>query len=81
LTQAGTALLLIAPAALAAWRAWRARGGFAMGLMMSDLIASVVADLGRSLSVSPWLVVDRAQATQNNAYWLLIAITLMIVQA
>lgn len=80
LTQAGMALL-VAPAALASFRAWREHRGFPLALMTADLAASVLADLGRSLSVAPWLVTERSQAVQNNAYWLLIVTGLLIVQA
>lgn len=72
--------LLTAPALRAAQRAWRAQPGFPMLLMATALAVSAGVELARACVMLPWVVPDRALATQYNALGLLATIGLVIAQ-
>lgn len=72
--------LLTAPAMRAAQQAWRAQPGFPMLLMATALAVSAGVELARACVMLPWVVPDRALATQYNAWGLLATIGLVIAQ-
>ncbi|WP_310383798.1 GGDEF domain-containing protein [Roseateles sp.] len=62
-------------------RAWRSRGGFALGLMGVDLALSVAAHALRAATVNPAFAGSAEQAVPINGLWLLVFILLLIGQA
>jgi diguanylate cyclase (GGDEF)-like protein len=80
LTLLASAALTV-PAAHAALRAWREQRGFPLGLMAADLVASVVVEFVRGLSVAPWFAPSRELLLLHNSIGLLAFIALVIGQA